>query len=186
MLLFGVFLLQPAYCFPQVVVGPHLLDRGSPMALREVVPRRYIPRLCVCLLTLSSLVCLMACYHSGSLIGEESTTKLLLSLWLLSPFSDFRRWKEVFRRILLTRLSQRRSLVSGDQWADHMPHGCSRLISISRRWEWARHLPGRWPDEGSWSTSGKWMQRRAAPAHAPIPDLTCSTGGEKIGRNEWM
>ena len=24
----------------------------------------------------------------------------------------------------------------------------------------------------SWSTGGKWTQRHAAPAHAPIPDLT--------------
>ena len=31
-------------------------------------------------------------------------------------------------------------------------------------WGMARRRP--------WSTGGKWMQRRAAPAHAPIPDLT--------------
>ena len=35
-----------------------------------------------------------------------------------------------------------------------------------------QNLPGGWPDGGSWSTGGKWTQRRAAPAHAPIPDLT--------------
>ena len=35
-----------------------------------------------------------------------------------------------------------------------------------------RHLPEGWPDGGLWSTDGKWTQRRAALAHAPIPDLT--------------
>ena len=49
--------------------------------------------------------------------------------------------------------------------------GCSRLISISRRWGWARHLPGGGQKEAPGSR--KWMQRRAALAHAPIPDLTC-------------
>ena len=29
-----------------------------------------------------------------------------------------------------------------------------------------------WADRGSWSTGGKWTQRRAALALAPIPDLT--------------
>ena len=56
------------------------------------------------------------------------------------------------------------------QWADHVPHGCNRLISISRRWGWARHLPGVWPDRGHWNTGGKWTQQHTAPAHAPIPD----------------
>ena len=61
--------------------------------------------------------------------------------------------------ILLTRFSQRGSLVSGGgQWTDHVPHCCSRLIGISRRWGWARHLPGGWPDGGPWSTGGKWTQ----------------------------
>ena len=60
----------------------------------------------------------------------------------------------------------------GGQWADHVPRGCSRLISISRRWGWARHLLGGWPDGGPWRIGGKWTQRRAAPAHAPIPELT--------------
>ena len=32
--------------------------------------------------------------------------------------------------------------------ADHVPHGCSRLINISRRWGWARYLPRGWPDKG--------------------------------------
>ena len=53
------------------------------------------------------------------------------------------------------------------------PRGCRMLISISRRWGWAWSLPGGWPDGGPWSTGGKWMQRRAALAHAPIPDLIC-------------
>ena len=57
----------------------------------------------------------------------------------------------------------------GGQWADHVPRGCSSLIGISRRWGWARHLPGGWLTEGPWSTGGKWTQRRSAPAHAPIP-----------------
>ena len=39
-----------------------------------------------------------------------------------------------------------------------------------------RHLPGGWPDGGPWSTGGKWMQRRAALAHAPIPELTFLCG----------
>ena len=58
------------------------------------------------------------------------------------------------------------------QCADHMPFGCSRLIGLSRRWGWARHLPGGWPDRGPWSSDGKWTQRRTAPAHAPITFLT--------------
>ena len=47
-----------------------------------------------------------------------------------------------------------------------------RPISISRRWGRASHLPGGWPDRGPWSTGGKWTLRRAAPVHAPIPELT--------------
>ena len=82
-------------------------------------------------------------------------------------------WLVFLTLILLTRFSQRGSLVSGGgQWADHVPRGCRRLIGISRRWGWARHLPGGWPDGGPWSTGGKWMQRLAALAHTPIPDLT--------------
>ena len=54
-----------------------------------------------------------------------------------------------------------------------MPRGCSRLINISKRCGWVRHLPGGWPDRGSCCTGGKWTQRCAAPAYAPIPDLTC-------------
>ena len=53
----------------------------------------------------------------------------------------------------------------GGQQADYVPWCCSRLIGISRRWGWARHLHGGW-------LRGNWIQRRAAPAHAPIPDLT--------------
>ena len=53
------------------------------------------------------------------------------------------------------RFSQRGSLVSGGgQWADHVPRGWSRLISISRRWRWARHLPWGWPDGSPWSGRG--------------------------------
>ena len=51
-------------------------------------------------------------------------------------------WLVFLTLILLTRFSQRGSLVSGGQWADHVPHGYSRLIGISGRWGWARHLPG--------------------------------------------
>ena len=69
-------------------------------------------------------------------------------------------------------LSARESREWRGQWADHVPRGCSRLISISRRWGWARHLPEGWPDRGPWSTGGKWTQRCAALVHAPIPDLT--------------
>ena len=32
------------------------------------------------------------------------------------------------------------------KWADHVPRGCTRLISISRRWGWTRHLPEGWSD----------------------------------------
>ena len=72
-------------------------------------------------------------------------------------------WLVFLTLILLTRLSQRGSLLSGGgQWADHVLGGCSRLISTSRRWGWARHLPGGWPDGGPWSTGGKWTQRCAA------------------------
>jgi len=82
-------------------------------------------------------------------------------------------WLVFLTLILLTRFSQRGSLLSREgQWADHVLCGCSRLINISRRWGWARHLPGGWPDGGPRSTGGKWTQRRAVPAHVPIPDLT--------------
>ena len=81
-------------------------------------------------------------------------------------------WLIFLALILLTRFSQRGSLMSGGgQWADHVPRGCSRLTGISRRWGWAWHLPGGRPDGGPWSTGGKWTQRRAVLAHAPIPDL---------------
>ena len=67
-------------------------------------------------------------------------------------------WLIFLMVILLTTFSQRRSLmIGGGQWVDHMPHGCSRLISFSRRWGWARHLPGEWPNGSPWSTGGKWM-----------------------------
>ena len=36
----------------------------------------------------------------------------------------------------------------------------------------AWHLSGRWPDGGRRSTVAWWTRRRAAPAYAPIPDLT--------------
>ena len=52
----------------------------------------------------------------------------------------------------------------------------SWLIGISRRWGWARHLLGGWPDGGLWSTGGKWTHRSTAPAHAPIPDLGGQVG----------
>ena len=85
-------------------------------------------------------------------------------------------WLVFLMLILLTRLYQRGSLVSrGGQWADHVCHGCSRLISISRKWGWARHLPAWpipiWSDGGPWCTSGKWTQQCAALVHAPIPHL---------------
>ena len=38
----------------------------------------------------------------------------------------------------------------------------AKIIGISRRWGWARHLPGEWPDGGPWGTDGKWTQRRTA------------------------
>ena len=82
-------------------------------------------------------------------------------------------WFVFLTLILLTRFSQRGCLVSGGgQWAVHVPRGFSRLISISKRWGWARYLPGRWSDGGPWSTSGKWAQCHAALMHAPIPELT--------------
>ena len=65
------------------------------------------------------------------------------------------------------------------QQVDHFPRGCSRLIGISRRWGWAWNLPGGWLDGGPWITGGKWMQRRAAPVHTPISDLTC----DQVWRN---
>ena len=84
-------------------------------------------------------------------------------------------WLIFLMLILLTRFSQRGSLVSvGGQCADHVPRGCSKFISISRRWGWAKHLPGGCPDRGPWSTGGKWAQRRAALVSTPIPDLICS------------
>ena len=49
---------------------------------------------------------------------------------------------------------------------------------------WARHLPVGWPDGGPWSTGRKWTQRRAALAHAPIPDLTCHDGFHGLA-DEW-
>ena len=68
-------------------------------------------------------------------------------------------WLIFLTLILLTRFSQRGSLMSGGgQQADHVPRGCSRLIGILRRWGWARNLPGGWPEGGPWSTGGNWMQ----------------------------
>ena len=69
------------------------------------------------------------------------------------------------------------SLIEGVSWVeeangDHVSRGCSRLIGISRRWGWDRHLPAGSPVGGPWSTSGKWMQWSTALANAPIPDLT--------------
>ena len=55
---------------------------------------------------------------------------------------------------------------------DHVLRGCSMVIGISRSWGWASHLPGGWSDGGPWSTGSKLMQRCAALAHAPRPDLT--------------
>ena len=57
-----------------------------------------------------------------------------------------------------------------------MHRGCSRLIGISGRWGWARHLPVGWPDWGPWSTGKKWTKRCPTPAHAPTPDLTFIVG----------
>jgi len=75
--------------------------------------------------------------------------------------------------ILLTRFSQQGSLLSGGgQCAIHLPCGYRRIIGISRRWGWARHLHEGWPDWGPWNTSGKWTQLRAALVLVPIPDLT--------------
>ena len=55
-------------------------------------------------------------------------------------------WLVFLALILLTRFTQQGSLVSGGggQCADQVPHGSSRLISISRRLGWARHLPWGW------------------------------------------
>ena len=81
-------------------------------------------------------------------------------------------WLDFLTLILLSRFSQRGSLVSGGgQWAGHVPRDCSMLNGISKRRRWARHLPGGWPDGGPWSSSENWMQRRAAPVHAPTPHL---------------
>ena len=70
-------------------------------------------------------------------------------------------WLVFLTLILLTRLSQRVSLVSGGgQQADYVPPGCRRLISISRKWGWARHLPGGWRDGGPWSPGKRvWNNR---------------------------
>jgi len=69
--------------------------------------------------------------------------------------------------ILLTRFCHGGSLVSGGGlWADHMPCGCSRLISILWRWRWgwAWHLPGGWPDGGPLSTGRKDAVTRCSGA----------------------
>ena len=51
--------------------------------------------------------------------------------------------------------------------------GCVRWSPIWRMRAWrAWRPPGRWPDGGRGSTVARWMRRRAAPAYAPIPDLT--------------
>ena len=98
-------------------------------------------------------------------------------------------WLVFLMLILLTRFSQRGSLMSGGgQWVDHVPRGCRRLVSISRRWGWARCLPGGRPDGGPWSTDGKWTQQCAAPAHAPICDPTWipRTGELDSKREHWI
>ena len=40
--------------------------------------------------------------------------------------------------------------------ANHVPRGRSRLMSISRRWGWARHLRSTCGDGGPWNTVRKW------------------------------
>ena len=55
----------------------------------------------------------------------------------------------------------------------HTLHGCVKWSSFWRiRAMRAWRLPGRWPDGGRRSTVARWTRRRAAPAYAPIPDLT--------------
>ena len=107
-------------------------------------------------------------------VAERETQMRFVTLLSVCISCDcMNMWLVLLRLILLTGFSQQGSLVSGGgQWADHVPRGCSRLINISRRWGWARHLPGGWPDGGPWGTGGKWTQICAALAHAPIPDLT--------------
>ena len=52
-------------------------------------------------------------------------------------------WFVFLTLILLTRFSQRGSLVSGGgQRADHMPRGCRRLISISKSIKHRGYIPG--------------------------------------------
>ena len=69
------------------------------------------------------------------------------------------------------------SLSKGASWVEKAK-GMTACLVVAAGWSasqgdvgWARHLPEGWPDGGPWSTDGKWMQRRAAPAHAPIPKL---------------
>ena len=51
-------------------------------------------------------------------------------------------WLIFLMLILLTRFSQRGSLVwGGGQLANYAPHGCSRFIGMSMKWGWAMHLP---------------------------------------------
>uniref|UniRef100_A0A8C4Q5Z7 Endonuclease-reverse transcriptase n=1 Tax=Eptatretus burgeri TaxID=7764 RepID=A0A8C4Q5Z7_EPTBU len=110
-------------------------------------------------------------FVSNERLLRETRMRFVTCIVRERQFMDM--WLVFLTLILLTRFSQRGSFMSGGgQWADHMPHGCNRLTIISRRWGWAWHLPGGWPDGGPWSTGGKWTQRRAVLAHAPIPDLT--------------
>ena len=44
----------------------------------------------------------------------------------------------------------------------------------------AWRLPERWPDGGRGSTVARWTRRRAAPAYAPIPDLTYARFGTDV------
>ena len=60
--------------------------------------------------------------------------------------------------------------------------GMAGLASAWAAWR-ALRLSGRWPDRGRRSTFGRWTRRRAAPACAPISDLTCSPYVHPVTRN---
>ena len=63
---------------------------------------------------------------------------------------------------------------------------CARWSHVWRTWAWrAPCLSGRWPDGGRMNTVARWTRRRAAPAHVPIPDLTCPTAMISTFFTEW-
>ena len=91
-----------------------------------------------------------------------------------SPYACMGMWRDSLRRIPPIGFFPVEIRGAGPcRGGVHILHGCVRWRAIWRIWTWrVWHLPGWWPDGGRTSTVARWMRRRAAPAYAPIPDLS--------------